>query len=141
MKLVIMTIGKCKRPEIVDLLSDYGQRIDHYHRFEHVVAKDEVHALEKMEKDHFLVLCDEKGVMLESVLLAKFISEHQLRGTKKIVFLIADAHGASTKLKQRANFMLSLSKMTFPHDLAAVILFEQIYRASTILKKEKYHYE
>jgi len=140
-KLTIITIGKFKSSAVAELVADYAKRIGHYVSFEHMVVKSELKVATLIDSDTHLVICDEKGEEKGSKELAELISKKQDSGVKKVSILIGDAPGISDELKERANLHLSLSKMTLPHELAAVILFEQVYRAFTILKNEKYHYE
>ncbi len=113
-------------------MDDYSKRIGRYLNYELKVAKNE--AAVKLDRDDFLVVCDEHGEETGSKGLADFIANHQRVGTKTLTFFIGDAPGVSKKMKDKARTTLSLSKMTFPHELARVILLEQIYRACTILK-------
>lgn len=140
MKVTLLTIGKFKSREFSTLAADYAGRIAHYLPFEYLAVKDEKKALEKVSPGDYLVVLDERGATFSSPELASFIEEHQVRSTKRMIFFVGDAMGVGPELKKRAAKMLSLSKMTFPHELAQVITLEQIYRACTIVKGEKYHY-
>ena len=139
MKLRVIAIGKLKMKPLIELVRDYSTRIPHYMPFEMCVAKSE--AAVKSDHDDFLVVCDEHGDETTSKGLADFLAHHIRAGTKRLTFFIGDAPGVSKELKARSRATLSLSKMTFPHELARVILLEQLYRACTILRGEKYHYE
>ena len=138
MKLRVAAIGKLKSKAIAELVEDYSERIGHYMPFELTVAKDD--ASLKLDRDDFLVVCDENGDQPSSKGLAEFLSQHQRVGTKRLTFFIGDAKGVMPVMKAKARATLSFSKMTFPHELARVILLEQLYRACTILRGEKYHY-
>jgi 23S rRNA (pseudouridine1915-N3)-methyltransferase len=138
MKLKIVVVGKLKSRAMADLVGDYAKRIGHYLPFELVVVKND--SSTKLDRDDFLVVCDEHGEETTSKGLADFISQHQRVGTKRLTFFIGDAKGVTPEMKERARTTLSLSKMTFPHELCRVILLEQVYRACTILRGEKYHY-
>lgn len=138
MKIKVTAIGKLKSKAIADLVDDYSKRIGHYMPFELVTAKDEGSV--KLDRDDFLVICDEHGGETTSKGLADFLAQHQRVGTKKLTFFIGDAKGVGEEMKKKGRTILSFSKMTFPHELARVILLEQLYRACTILKGEKYHY-
>lgn len=138
MKLKLIAIGKLKSRAIAELVEDYAGRIARYMPFELVVAKDEKSV--KLDRDDFLVACDEHGDETTSKGLADFLAQHQRVGTKRLTFLIGDAPGISAVMKERARTLLSLSKLTFPHELARAILLEQLYRACTILRRERYHY-
>ncbi len=93
-----------------------------------------------LQKDDFLVLLDEKGKQLTSEGLAKFLQQKANESEKNIVFLIGGAFGVSEDVFKRANFTWSLSNLVFPHQLVRLILAEQVYRACTILRNEKYHH-
>ena len=138
MQIKIIAIGKLKSKPISDLVDDYSKRIKRYFPSEVIVAKSE-EAI-KLDRDDFLVVCDEHGSEVGSVELSGMIRRHLETGTKKLTFFIGDAKGVGPVMKARAKHFLSLSKMTFPHELARVILLEQLYRACTILRGEKYHY-
>jgi 23S rRNA (pseudouridine1915-N3)-methyltransferase len=96
--------------------------------------------LDWLEKDDYLVLLDEKGKSLSSEGLATFLQTRANESTKKIVFLIGGAFGVDEKVKKRAQFVWSLSSLVFPHQLVRLILAEQLYRAATIIRNEKYHH-
>jgi 23S rRNA (pseudouridine1915-N3)-methyltransferase len=93
-----------------------------------------------LQKDDYLVLLEETGKMLSSEGLANFIQQRANESTKNIVFLIGGAYGVSDDVKKRANYTWSLSKLVFPHQLVRLILAEQIYRACSINRNEKYHH-
>ena len=90
-------------------------------------------------EDHLVVL-DERGKMLDSIQLSEMIQARANESVKNLVFLIGGAFGIDASLMQRANFKWSLSALTFPHQLVRLILSEQLYRACTILRNEKYHH-
>ena len=96
--------------------------------------------LDWLDKDDYLVLLDEKGKSLSSEGLATFLQTRANESTKKIVFLIGGAFGVDEKVKKRAQFVWSLSSLVFPHQLVRLILAEQLYRAATIIRNEKYHH-
>ena len=96
--------------------------------------------LEWLDKDTILVALDEYGKEMSSIQLSAFITKKGNMGTKKLVFLIGGAFGLDEAVLKRANHTWSLSKLTFPHQLVRLLLSEQIYRAYTIIKNEKYHH-
>ena len=96
--------------------------------------------LNNIQKDDYLVLLDETGKMNTSEQLASFIEQRTVESTKSLVFLIGGAYGVSEDVKKRANYSWSLSKLVFPHQLVRLILAEQIYRACSIIRNEKYHH-
>ena len=95
----------------------------------------------KMSEGDQVVLLDEKGKMYGSTEFSEFLQVRMNGGTKQLVFLIGGAYGFSDELHQRAQFKLSLSKMTLTHQMVRLFFTEQLYRAHTILKGEKYHHE
>lgn len=92
-------------------------------------------------KDDYLVALDERGKQLSSKKLADFIQARANESTRKIVFLIGGAYGLDEAVLKRANYKWSLSELTFPHQLVRLILAEQIYRACSIIRNEKYHHQ
>jgi len=96
--------------------------------------------LQSLGKDDWLVVLDERGKLMDSQKLAAFIQSRANESVKQLVFLIGGAYGLDQKLMDRANFSWSLSPLTFPHQLVRLILSEQLYRACSILKNEKYHH-
>ena len=94
-----------------------------------------------LQKDDYLVLLDERGKQLSSEELAGFIQARANDSTKNIIFLIGGAYGVSDAVKQRANCQWGLSKLVFPHQLVRLILAEQVYRACSINRNEKYHHQ
>ena len=97
--------------------------------------------LEWLGKDDWLVALDERGKQLSSKKLAELIQARANESTKKLVFLIGGAYGLDDAVLKRANYTWSLSELTFPHQLVRLILAEQIYRACSIIKNEKYHHQ
>ena len=96
--------------------------------------------LEWLSKDDYLVALDERGKQFSSEKLARFIQTRANESTKKLVFVIGGAFGLDDAVLMQANYKWSLSELTFPHQLVRLILAEQIYRACTIIKNEKYHH-
>lgn len=152
-----MVVGKTEGEWLIRGCEQYQQRLRHYWPFETEVIPDirvkgkiSRDALRKKESeailarlgaDDRLVLLDEKGGNLSSKEMAAFIEKESLQGYKQLVFVIAGAFGADDSLKSRAFFSLSLSRMTFPHQLVRLIFLEQLYRAMSILRNEPYHNE
>ncbi len=95
----------------------------------------------QIKKDDFIIVLDEYGKQLDSVELATFIQTRANESVKRLVFIIGGAFGLHANLLSISNYKWSLSKLTFPHQLVRLILAEQIYRACTILKNEKYHHK
>lgn len=94
----------------------------------------------QLSKEDYLVLLDERGKILTSENFAKFIETRTVESTKTLVFLIGGAYGVSDAILKRANYKWSLSALVFPHQLVRLILAEQVYRACSILRNEKYHH-
>ena len=139
MKLKLICIGKTKSRHYLAAAADYVERLAHYMPFEMIIADTERNALKKIQANDFLVACDVNGEQRSSEEMAEFLDHHAMRGTKNLVFFIGGAAGIGEPILQRANERLSLSRMTLPHELAQVIILEQLYRACTILKGEPYH--
>jgi 23S rRNA (pseudouridine1915-N3)-methyltransferase len=96
--------------------------------------------LSSLRPDDYLVALDEKGSPLSSVRLARFIEDRSNESIKRLIFLIGGAYGLDEEIQSRAKFQWSLSALTFPHQLVRLILAEQVYRACSIIRKEKYHH-
>ena len=147
MKVKIAWIGKTKEPALQILADDYLKRISRYAEAIGVTVKDEAAVLALArgqrrgdgQKDrHKLVLLDARGKQLSSEELAEFLDREQVQAIP-LLFAIGGADGFSTEARTQAAFTLSLGRMTLPHELARVVLLEQIYRAFTILKNHPYH--
>ena len=142
MKLKIAWIGKTKDPAIQSLSTEYLKRISRYVEVEGLPLADEAALLKLRDKSrplHTLVLLDSRGEELSSEEFAEFLQNHQDRNPQPLVLAIGPADGFSDAARKAANTNLSLGKMTLPHELARVVLLEQVYRAFTILKGHPYH--
>jgi len=128
MKLRIIAVGKIKSRSIQNLVDEYLSRLVHYLPTEIVVVKDDARALSKLEPTDHLIVLDERGQQRSSVELSELLSDHQGRGTKTIVLFIGGEDGVGSEVKARANMLLGLSKMTFPHELVQAMLLEQLYQ-------------
>jgi 23S rRNA (pseudouridine1915-N3)-methyltransferase len=145
-KLKIAWIGKPKDKDhsIQSLTAEYLKRIARYTEVEGVVLPDEAALLKLREKSgprpaHTLVLLDSGGKQLSSSEFAEFLQNHQDRNPQPLVLAIGPADGFSSDARRVAAAVLSLGKMTLAHELARVVLLEQVYRAFTILKGHPYH--
>jgi len=143
MKIKVAWIGKTKEPAIQALTEDYLKRISRYAEVEGVALKDEAGGLalargERQKDRHKLVLLDSRGKQLSSEELAAFHEREQVQALP-LLFAIGGADGFSEEGRRQAGFVLSLGRMTLPHELARVVLLEQIYRAFTIMKNHPYH--
>ena len=156
MKLQFWSIGKSHDDYVKKGIGDFSKRINNYFPVEWLLVpspkcasslpgsdlkKQEAKAvLQKLSKEDFLVLLDESGMQLSSAELAQFLGKHLSGNTRSLIFLIGGAFGVNEEIKRRANFTWSLSKLVFPHMLVRLILAEQVYRACSILRNEKYHH-
>ncbi len=143
MKLKVAWIGKTKAPAIQTLTGEYLQRISRYAEVEGVTLKDEEAVLKLCSREarprHTLVLLDGRGKQLSSEELARYVGEYQDRNPQPLLFAIGSADGFSEAALRQASLILSLGKLTLAHELARVVLLEQLYRAFTILKRHPYH--
>lgn len=144
MKLKISWIGKTKEPAIQALTVEYLTRLSRYAEVESIALKDEnallkLHGRDARPARHTLVLLDSRGKQLSSEELAKWIGDYQDRNPLPLLFAVGPANGFSDETRQGATLMLSLGKMTLAHELARIVLLEQLYRAFTILKGHPYH--
>lgn len=139
MKLTVITIGRTKTSYYREGAEDYIARLKHYTPFELIAVKDDKQALAKINPTDHLIVCDKEGRQHTSEDVAGLIDWHRMNVTKRMVFFIGGPDGVSDEMKERASEWMSFSKMTFPHELALVMLLEQLYRAHTILKGEPYH--
>lgn len=140
MKIKIAWIGKTKQPAIESLTTEYLKRLSHYAETTGQALKDEtaILSLAKAKERHKLILLDSRGKQLSSEELAQFLDREQLNAIP-LLFAIGGSDGFSDEARRQAHFSLSLGKMTLPHELARVVVLEQIYRAFTILKNHPYH--
>lgn len=156
MKFQFWTVGKNHEPYVKDGVDQFTKRIGNYYPVEWNIIPSPKNAamlsemdLKKKEgetitgflqKDDYLVLLDERGKQFSSEELAAFIQQRANESVKNIVFLIGGAFGVSDAVKKRADHTWSLSKLVFPHQLVRLILAEQVYRACSINRNEKYHH-
>jgi 23S rRNA (pseudouridine1915-N3)-methyltransferase len=157
MKVTLIQVGKTSQAYINEGINEYINRLKHYCSFEmltltppkisqsatvdHVKKIDSQLIFTKIKTGDFVVLLDEAGVQLTSIQLAEFVNQHQIKSTKNLVFIIGGAYGFSEELYQRSNYKLSLSKLTFSHQMVRLFFTEQLYRAYTIIKGESYHHQ
>ncbi|PID94704.1 MAG: 23S rRNA (pseudouridine(1915)-N(3))-methyltransferase RlmH [Bacteroidetes bacterium] len=157
MKIRILCVGKTEKGYLEGGIALYMNRLKHYVSVEMILLPDlkkagtlpvaarkrlEGEAVYKeLQPDDFLVLLDERGKLLSSVEFAGELQKRMNSGVKRVVFVVGGAFGFSEELYQRAQMKLSLSKMTFSHQMVRLFFVEQLYRAFTILKGEPYHNE
>ena len=157
MNIELIVVGKTDMKEVEALVAMYTKRLNHYVKFAITTLADvrntknlsaaeqkrmEGEAILRLvtDSDH-LMLLDEHGLELRSIEFADLLQKRMSAGTKRLVFVIGGPYGFSDAVYQRANSKLSLSKMTFSHQIVRAIFTEQLYRAFTILKNEPYHHE
>ena len=152
MTITLICIGKTSEKYVSEGIGIYLERIKHYCKFNlvemdagkgdetQIKKKESESLLKRVKEKDFLILLDEKGKENTSLQFAEFFKHHQNISTKNLVFVVGGAYGFSEEVSKRANAKIALSKMTFPHQLVRVLFLEQMYRAFTILKGEKYHH-
>ena len=144
MKLKVAWIGKTKEVAIQSLTAEYLKRISRYAETKGLELRDEAALLQLAagkshdKQRHTLVLLDSRGRQMSSEELAKFVREQQNRALP-VVFAVGAADGFSAEAQAAASTVLSLGPMTLPHELARVVLLEQLYRAFTVLQGHPYH--
>ena len=155
MKVKLIVIGKTKF--LLDGENEYVKRLKHYCKFSELIISDiknggKLSKKELKEKEgnlvlgsiknnDYVILLDDKGLTLSSIGFAELLNKKMVLSTSELVFIVGGAFGFSESVYKRANTKLSLSKMTFSHQMVRIIFKEQLYRAFTILKGEKYHHE
>ena len=156
MKTALILVGKTNDTHLQAIINDYAERITHYMPFEIIVIpelKNTKSLSEEQQKvregelimkqltaQDTVILLDERGKQYRSLEFAKWIEKQQLTA-RRLVFVIGGPYGFSSTIYDRANGKISLSMMTFSHQLVRTIFTEQLYRACTILKGEPYHHE
>jgi len=148
MKLRFVWIGKTKRAPVRQLLQEYLDRVGKFVAVEvselrdrddvggdarRIIDKEGEDIISRTASAGYLVALDQRGREVDSIKLAEMIEKHRISGTKQITFVIGGHYGLSDAVRNRADFVLSLSRMTLTHDLARVLLIEQVYRAFTII--------
>lgn len=157
MKIQFWSIGKNHDPSIKEAVEDFTKRISKYFPVAWTIIpvpknagmmsemdlkkKEGEMILEWLNKDDYLVALDEHGKEMTSEKLAGFLQARANESIKTLVFLVGGVFGLDKMILQRANYKWSLSQLTFPHQLVRLILAEQVYRACTILRNEKYHHQ
>jgi 23S rRNA (pseudouridine1915-N3)-methyltransferase len=144
-KIIVAWIGKTREPAIASLTKEYLVRISRYVQVEGISLRDDGDLLAKFGKGaksgtrSTLVLMDSRGKEFTSEQFAKFLSDYQERNPLPLVFAVGGADGFSHETRAAAQSVISLGKMTLAHELARIVLLEQVYRAFTILKGHPYH--
>ena len=157
MKIVLLAIGKTKEQYLIEGISQYQKRLHHYTQFElleipniknannlsdsELLRKEGELIVQQLQPSDHLVLLDDKGKDFTSSKFAEKLQAWLLSSKKRLVFVVGGAYGFSEQVYQRGNEKLSLSKMTFSHQMVRLFFVEQMYRGYTILNNEPYHHE
>ena len=158
MKITLLTVGKIKEKYFTMAIDEYSKRLSRYCKLEIIEVPDEKtpdgasdteedmirdkegkKILKALKEDSYVVTLEIEGKMLDSVELSQKINQIGVSGKSHITFIIGGSLGLSDEVKSKADYKLSFSKMTFPHQLMRVVLLEQIYRSYRILGNEPYH--
>ena len=156
MTIKLLAIGKTDSKELQKLIEDYQKRLGFYIKFEFEVIPDLKNSknltdeqqkqregkliLGKLGPTDVLILLDESGKQMDSVSFSDYLQKHMNSGIKQLVFVIGGPYGFSSEIYEKAQGKLSLSKMTFSHQMVRLFVVEQLYRAFTILRNEPYHH-
>ncbi|MFD0991077.1 23S rRNA (pseudouridine(1915)-N(3))-methyltransferase RlmH [Mariniflexile jejuense] len=156
MTIKLIAIGKTDNKELQSLIDDYTKRLSFYIKFlaeiipdiknvknlseEQQKQKEGELILNKLNATDVLILLDENGKQFDSVNFSEYLQKHMNAGMKQLVFVIGGPYGFSEDVYKKANGKLSLSKMTFSHQMIRLFFIEQLYRGFTILKNEPYHH-
>lgn len=153
MEIKLIVVGKTKSSELVRLINEYVKRINIYKKFKIIVvnslkskknSEKEIkkiegeNVLKSVKKNELIFLLDENGKSFNSRKFADFLS-NKFKTNKSIVFVVGGAHGFSNEIKQKSNEIISLSEMTFSHQIIRLFFSEQLYRALTIINNHPYH--
>lgn len=156
MKITLLSISKTEEKYIKEGIDIYLNRLKHYIKFEIIELpelKNTKHLSQDLQKKKeaesflknilntdYVVLLDERGTEYNSLLFADFLNKRMLASTQNLVFIIGGPYGFDTSMYERANAKISLSKLTFSHQMVRLFFVEQVYRGFTILKGEPYHH-
>ena len=157
MKVLLLMIGKTNQESLQQLIQDYMNRIQHYVNFETAIIpelkntknlpvaeqkeKEADLILKQIDNQDDIVLLDERGKQYSSLAFAEFMDKKMNSSIKRMVFVVGGPFGFSKRIYDRANGMISMSPMTFSHQMIRLIFTEQLYRAMTIIRGENYHHE
>lgn len=157
MKTTLLLVGKTTSKPLSQLVDDYVERVGHFAPFsvevipelrkarsltveqQKELESDEI--LNRLKASDFVVLLDERGREFRSVQFADFVQKLHLRGASRVVFIVGGPYGFANSVYERANEKISLSKMTFSHQMIRLLFVEQLYRAYSILNGLPYHHE
>ena len=150
----IVAVGKIKEKSLSQLIEEYKKRIGAYSKIEIIEVSDEPNdrlsdekvkeiegqrIIKQLKKDSYVILLSLKGKQMESIKFSREIEKIHTYNSSHITFVIGGSVGVSEQVEQRADLLLKLSEMTFPHNIARLLILEQIYRAYKILNNETYH--
>ncbi|WP_299048413.1 23S rRNA (pseudouridine(1915)-N(3))-methyltransferase RlmH [uncultured Polaribacter sp.] len=157
MKIKLLAIGKTDNKNLIQLIDEYQNRLKHYIKFELEIIPDIKNAknlsetqqkekegsliLSKLQNTDQLILLDDKGKDFTSIQFSKYLQKKMNSGLKQLVLVIGGPYGFSETVYKKAQGKISLSKMTFSHQMIRLFVVEQLYRGYTILKNEPYHHE
>jgi 23S rRNA (pseudouridine1915-N3)-methyltransferase len=154
MKIVVLSVGRVRQRFVLDAEGEYLQRIKGSFQVElvelgmespesmkpaEVQAREAEEVLKKTRSYDYLVVLDERGKEMTSKALSEFVQARMNSGIKSVCFVIGGAYGFAEKVRQEADLILSLSALTFPHQLTRMLLVEQLYRSHTLIKGISYH--
>lgn len=157
MTITLLAIGKTDNSQLITLIDDYKKRLNFYIKFNFEIIPDLKKTknlsaaqqkekegeliLKKIEKQDTLILLDENGKQHTSIAFANYLQKHMNSGIKNLIFVIGGPYGFSETVYKRAQGKISLSKMTFSHQMIRLFIIEQLYRGFTILRNEPYHHQ
>lgn len=157
MKITLVVIGKTNGKFLIDGIDEYTKRLSYYIPFnitylpdiknnkklseEQQKVQEGIIITGAIDKSDYVVLLDEHGKEFTSIEFSKYIEKKMAVVSKRLVFIVGGPYGFSQEVKDRANEKISLSKMTFSHEMIRLIFTEQLYRAMTIINNEPYHHE
>ena len=156
MQIKLIAIGKTDNKQLQILIDDYDKRLKHYIKFQFEIIPDLKNVkhlteaqqkqkegefiLSKVSNSDILILLDENGKQMDSVVFSNYLQKHMNSGVKQLVFVIGGPYGFSEDIYKKAHDKFSLSKMTFSHQMVRLFFIEQLYRGFTILRSEPYHH-
>ena len=156
MQIKLIAIGKTDNKQLQQLIEEYQKRLKYYIKFDFEMIPDIKNVknlseaqqkqkegeliLSKINTSDVMVLLDEKGKQLDSVSFGSYLQKHMNSGIKRLVFVIGGPYGFSQEVYSKSQGKLSLSKMTFSHQMVRLFFIEQLYRGFTILRNEPYHH-
>lgn len=157
MKIKLLAIGKTDNKQLIQLINEYQNRLKHYIKFEFEIIADIKNVknlskiqqkekegqliLSKIQPTDQLVVLDDKGKPFTSIEFSQYLQKKMNSGLKQLIFVIGGPYGFSEEVYKKSSGKISLSKMTFSHQMIRLFFIEQLYRSFTILKNEPYHHE